>query len=81
MKSPHSSSTASIRGSGACLHATVFFFSFFLNKFIKTHRSKINTALASLKIYRTNFKIYYKNTNNLPRYSQILIILLFVNIY
>ena len=32
--------------------------------------------LVSLKIYKTNFKIYYKNTNNLPRYLQIWIMIL-----
>ena len=39
--------------------------------------------LVSLKIYKTNFKIYYKNTNNLPRYFQIwiMILLLLVKVY
>ena len=39
--------------------------------------------LVSLKIYKTNFKIYYKNTNNLPRYLQIwiMILLLLVKVY
>ena len=30
----------------------------------------------SLKIFKTNFKIYYKNTTNLPRYLQIIIIII-----
>ena len=29
------------------------------------------SLLVSLKIYKTNFKMYYKNTTNLPRYFQI----------
>ena len=36
-----------------------------IGTFIRTHCSKINTELVSLKIYKTNFKTYYKNTTNL----------------
>ena len=37
----------------------------------------------SLKIYKTDYKIYHKNATNLPRYLQIwlLIILLLVRVY
>ena len=45
--------------------------SYLLDRFIETHCSKINTELVSLKIYKTNFKMYYKNTTNLPRHLQI----------
>ena len=38
---------------------------------VKTHCSKINTKLLGLKIYKTNFKIYFKNITNLPRYLSI----------
>ena len=44
---------------------------------VKTHCSKINTKLKKkikkylLKIYKTNFKIYFKNITNLPRYLSI----------
>ena len=37
-----------------------------VGKFIKPRCRKINTELVSLKIYKTNYKIYYKNTINLP---------------
>ena len=54
-----------------------------VDKFIKTRCSKINTELVSLKIYKTNFKIYFKKCTSLPTYLRIrlLTIILLVKVY
>ena len=46
---------------------------------VKTHCSKINTELLGLKINKTNFKIYFKNTTNLPTIGDKIVEKLYLN--
>ena len=46
---------------------------------VKTHCSKINTELLGLKINKTNFKIYFKNTTNLPTIGDKIVETLYLN--